>query len=225
MPTLSRAAPRTLARTLATALAFAALISACGGGAPPAGCPPCPSGQQCVAGVCQTQALPCGGKCTQDQACSDAGQCVPAQGATCPSTGCPAGYPCNGTTCALICTLNSDCARGFVCNPATNSCTQCVFNSDCSGVAGKPTCDSKKGICAQCTAAIDCSSLGPAHYCAPATDTCQAGCLVDGDCSESAGEHCDGASGTTPGRCIQCKTSASIGRTNAGCLISGVESP
>ncbi len=188
------------------ALALVLSLAACGGGGPPGqsdagGCQhnfDCGSGQGCVGGVCQ--ALPCGG-CQPDEACADSGQCVPAQGAACPHAGCPTGYSCTGTICAKPCTLDQDCGTGFVCNTGLGKCAQCTFDNQCAGVSGKPRCDSSTGSCVACTQPIDCSH---GTFCDTGSHTCKTGCLVDGDCNVATGEHCSGASGQTPGKCIQC---------------------
>jgi len=194
-------------RLLAASLVACTLL-ACGGSGQPGGNPDggqacernrdCPSGMGCVQNVCV--ALPCGG-CQPEEACSDNGTCVPAQGAPCPSAGCPAGYPCNGTVCAKPCTLDADCDKGFVCNSALGRCAQCTFNSQCAGVAGKPKCDSASGTCVACLDPIDCA---PGSFCDTPTHSCKPGCRVNSDCNQSAGERCDGATSSTPGRCIQC---------------------
>lgn len=113
------------------------------------------------------------------------------------------------------CTVNGDCDSGFVCNSQLHSCAQCTFDQQCQGVAGKTHCDGASGTCVACNANIDCVTLvGTGHYCDPG-HTCKPGCLHDADCSASTGERCDGATATTPGKCIQCKTNLDCQSTGA----------
>lgn len=199
---------------LCTALLFganASLSLGCGGGTSSGGAGggqacvhdrECPTGQQCAQGTCQ--GLPCGG-CQADQACSAGGQCVTAQGATCSdgSNSCPAGYPCNGQICAESCTVDTQCDQGTVCNSNLKSCTQCAFDAQCQTVSGKAHCDAASGACAACNVNIDCTlDVGAGHLCQ--AHACVPGCATNNDCNASNGERCAGASGTTPGKCIQC---------------------
>ena len=194
---------------LSLVLAFATFSSAfsCGGTRPSSlgGCQrdrDCPAGQGCVQNSCTP--LPCGG-CQPDEACGSDGKCAPAQGQSCANHTCPAAFPCNGSVCSKTCTVDVDCDKGYVCNSQLHSCAQCTFDKQCEGVAGKTHCDGQSGTCVACNANIDCTTaVGTGHYCDVA-HTCKAGCLRDADCNASIGETCDGAAGTTPGKCIQCK--------------------
>ncbi len=201
--------PSSLAALFAPLALATLVLAACGGGGQPGTVLPdgglacvhnfdCRSGQGCINNVCQ--ALPCGG-CQPDQACADNGTCVNAQGASCPSVGCPSGYSCNGTVCTKPCTLDADCGTGFVCNSGLKQCAQCTFDNQCAGVAGKPRCDSTSGTCVSCLNPIDCSH---GNFCNTTSHQCVPGCQVDGDCNVSIGEHCSGATASAPGQCIQC---------------------
>ena len=208
---------------LSTAALACSLVLACGGGrsATAPQCAhdrDCPVGQGCVNSLCAP--LPCAGACQPDQACGNDGKCAPAQGATCADHTCPAGYPCNGASCAKGCTLNSDCDPGSVCNSQLHSCAQCTFNNDCAGVAGKTRCDSLTGVCVACQANIDCTTaVGPDHICA--NHACVPGCQADADCNAGTGERCDGATPTSPGRCIQCKSKNDCGVGAPACDETG----
>lgn len=202
------------ARALLPALlvSLAALSAACGGGdsSSDAGAS-CTKSSQCAVGEgCDTTghcvALPCGG-CQPDQVCQDSGTCALAQGAKCPAAGCPKGYTCNkNNVCSLPCLRDRDCGDpSLVCNPNTGTCAQCVFDSQCTAVAGKPRCDPTSGNCVACLQPIDCSS---GHFCEQATHLCQTGCKASSDCNLSAGERCDGATASAPGRCVQCTADA-----------------
>ncbi len=210
-----------LSRPLA-ALACCFLF-ACGGGRP-ATTPQCqrdrdcPAGQGCINSLCAP--LPCAGACQPDQACGSDGTCTAAQGASCSNHTCPSAYPCNGTVCAKGCTLNSDCDPGSVCNSQLHSCAQCTFNADCAGVTGKTKCDSTSGICVACQANIDCTtSVGPDHICT--NHACVPGCQTDSDCNAGNGEKCDGATQTTPGRCIQCRSNSDCAVPASACDDTG----
>jgi hypothetical protein len=181
---------------------------ACGGGSPDStSCQhdfDCPSGQGCVANTCSL--LPCGG-CQPDQACSTAGTCIVAQGASCASSTCPSAYPCNAksNTCAKGCTVNAECDPGTVCNSGLAACAECTFDTDCASRAGRPRCDADHGACVQCNTDFDCvHSLGIGHYCS--AHVCAPGCATDDDCNPSNAETCDTTQ--TPGRCVQCKTNS-----------------
>ena len=197
---------------VACALALSALLAACGSGdtgGPDAGASctkssQCHVGEGCIGGHCTP--LPCGG-CQPDEVCQDSGSCAPAQGAKCPSLGCPAGFKCNKNgVCSKPCILNADCNDSrLVCNSATGTCAQCLFDTECTTVAGKPRCDSSSGNCVACLQPIDCTTaLGSGHYCDQATHTCGAGCKDNSDCNLSASERCEGATATAPGKCVQC---------------------
>ena len=162
----------------------------------------CASGEACVNGACAV--VPCGG-CQPDEACGNDNVCVKAQGASCATNTCPPAYPCNsGGVCAKPCTLNSDCDLGFTCNSDLHTCTECAFDSQCAGKAGKPVCDGASGTCVACNVNFDCTkALGSGHYCD--AHVCKPGCATTADCNASLGETCD--TSVTPGRCIQCKTS------------------
>ena len=195
-----------------SALALPGCLAGCGSdapGGPDAGASctkssQCAAGEGCISNHCTP--LPCGG-CQPDEVCQDSGTCAPAQGAGCPSAGCPAGYTCNNNhVCSKPCAVDRDCGDPkLVCNPNSGTCAQCVFDSNCASVTGKPRCDATSGNCVACLQPIDCTSaLGSGHYCDPTTHACAAGCKVNGDCNLANGERCDGATATTPGKCIQC---------------------
>lgn len=200
---------RAVVPSLALALAALAFNSgACGGDTVDPNHRPCTRSRDCLTGeACVDlfcKAVPCGG-CDVGQVCVDP-TCVPAQGATCPATGCPTGYSCSaaGNVCNKVCVVDRDCDTGTVCN--SGACVQCVFDSQCTTVAGKPRCEPTKGQCVACLEPIDCTrALGSGNYCEASTHTCAPGCKVDGDCNLSQGEICNGATATTPGKCVQCR--------------------
>ena len=208
---------------LACALAVSALLAACGSGdtgGPDAGASctkssQCGVGEGCIGGHC-TQ-LPCGG-CQPDELCQDSGSCTPAQGARCPTAGCPAGFKCNKAgVCSKPCLLDGDCGDPkLVCNSATGTCAQCIFDSQCTKVAGKPRCDSSSGNCVACLQPLDCTSaLGSGHFCDQTTHACGVGCRDTGDCDPHNSERCDGATASAPGKCVQC-TAATEAQDCAG---------
>lgn len=207
-PALPSVNSRALLPALLASVMLAALSAGCGGGdsASDAGAS-CTKASQCKVGEgCDATghcvALPCGG-CQPDQVCQDSGTCAQAQGARCPTAGCPKGYSCNKNgVCSLPCTLDRDCGDpSLVCNPNTGTCAQCVFDSQCTAASGKPRCDPTSGNCVACLQPIDCAS---GRFCEQTTHLCQTGCKQNSDCNLSAGERCDGATASAPGRCVQC---------------------
>ena len=165
----------------------------------------CPSGQGCASGACAV--VPCGGSCAADEACGTDNTCVKAQGASCASHTCPAGYPCNaGGVCARSCTLDAQCDTGFICNSALKSCAQCSNSTQCEGTKATPVCDDAgSGTCVACNVNFDCTkALGSGHFCD--AHLCKPGCKGTADCNASLGETCDTTA--TTGRCIQCKVNA-----------------
>jgi hypothetical protein len=204
-------------------LAASLLATACGDGDPPAPAPqacstalPCPLGQTCVGGTCQSD--PCGGLCAADQLCTDAGACAAAQGASCQAGLCPTGFQCTAQNlCAKSCQRDAQCGAGLVCN--ASYCVEC-FPDDtkavaCNGVAAstKPWCSG--GRCVQCRPNTrDCPSGG---FCNPASSSCVPGCRTSDDCNVGGGEHCEGATASAPGRCVQCSVSPTVTASDPGC--------
>ena len=198
-----------MVRTLAAALL--ALLAACGpkgsSGANAAGATTCtmptdcPSGQGCVNGLCQS--LACGG-CDADQVCGPSGACIAAEGAACPTAGCPTGFACTPAQfCSRSCTLDGDCrgvggGAAVYCNGDLGHCAECRFDADCPGGA-KKVCDAGTGKCVGCTSGKDC---GAGNYCEPGSKVCKPGCLETADCAPSL--RCVGATASAPGRCVQC---------------------
>jgi hypothetical protein len=209
-------------------LAAALSLSACSsnGGPPtsPDGGQICSQPAECGVGrTCNADhicvPLPCGGLCTPTQACTDSGTCVAAQGAICPTAGCPTGYLCNSKgVCGKQCTRDTECTP-LVCDTNTTTCVQCKFDDTqdpaCNSVSGSPWC--YLGTCRACRPGK--SDCGDDSYCDTATFACIPGCLVNGDCNVGGGEHCEGAVGTTPGHCVQCTVSATVTSTDPGCNI------
>lgn len=204
---------RSVSRALAFALSAALVVACSNEETPPDGTPQactstvdCPSGQACKDKQCVT--LPCDGRCTDNQACVN-NQCKQADGLDCRASSsiCPKGYLCAADgACHRNCAGDEDCTTaGFrSCNPEAGFCGECTFGSDCADPA-KRFC---LGALAQCVGCVDNSSClvegSPAgKYCDEETRTCKPGCTTVNDCP--SGQRCEGAAGSTPGRCVECK--------------------
>ena len=175
---------------------------------------PCPVGE-----LCNETKDSCGdcvvdGDCDDGVDCTDdtcvAGGCVyTANNENCPDDG----VFCNGTE---FCDLKADCMStgdpcmaGELCNESTDTCGECIFDSDCDDgisctddgcVAGTCVYDVNNANCPDdglfcngtesCDAVLDCVSSGDpcggGELCDESTDTCGE-CLVDGDCNDGVG--------------------------------------
>jgi hypothetical protein len=77
------------------------------------------------------------------------------------------------------CESNLQCSEpNRVCNQESNSCVQCVVDTDCYNLIGQPSCDPQLdprcslkcngvGVCEQCGSDQDCASCPPYQVCAP----------------------------------------------------------
>ncbi len=126
------------------------------------------------------------------------------------------------------CTSDKQCSSlGKVCDPLTNTCTDCLFdlhckttehcvgqlctpfvacgNSlDCKAVKGKPICDVQIKECVVCVAGSDCKPTADcvAHMCVPYQS-----CKNSKDCKGDT--VCD----TSKGRCVQCLADNDCGKS------------
>jgi hypothetical protein len=90
-----------------------------------------------------------------------------------------------------------------VCDPNRNRCVACLTYQDCGG---NGVCDTASGTCVECLAGADCTTPAAA-VCNTGTNTCEATCTRDADCSRF-----DGTNGTSTapvcntmtGACVQC---------------------
>jgi len=85
-----------------------------------------------------------------------------------------------------------------VCNPATNSCVECVGKTDC--VDPTPACDTATNVCVECTDSPDCKDSAK-PLCDKAAKKCVA-CLQQSDCNTAAASKCDA------GTCKPCTADA-----------------
>jgi len=85
-----------------------------------------------------------------------------------------------------------------VCNPATNSCVQCVGKTDCA--VPTPACDTATNACVECTDSPDCTDSAK-PLCDKAAEKCVA-CLQQSDCNTAAASKCDA------GTCKPCTADA-----------------
>jgi len=85
-----------------------------------------------------------------------------------------------------------------VCNPATNSCVECVDPSQCA--APKPACDATTNTCVECTGNTDCKDAAK-PFCDTTAEKCVA-CLQQSDCKGPAASKC------SAGACAPCTTDA-----------------
>jgi hypothetical protein len=141
----------------------------------------CGSAQGCAAGVQ-----------TNQDTCNASGTCVDQGTINCGVYACNgAGLICN-TSCAVV----GDCASGFVCKPATNTCVQCVTDPDCPmGQA----CDGATNTCKldlgqTCSQANQCAG----GFCAPEGVCCNTAC--SGTCQTCA------PPGGSAGTCVDVPT-------------------
>ena len=91
---------------------------------------------------------------------------------------CDGGKVCQGQGECVICTQDSHCTGGNVCDTATNTCVACNADKDCSG---SQVCDVPTHTCVACNADTDCSG---SQVCDVPTHTCVA-CNADSDCGGS----------------------------------------
>lgn len=115
----------------------------------------CPSGENCVQGVCEARAPSC------------------PSGIACPSAGtCPCGYACVDLCCVPQCSAdllccNTTCPSGYTCGPY--GCCVRVFTG-CSGPCSAPS---------DCLTGCTCSG----GKCVEAVGTCSGNCTTNSDCA------------------------------------------
>lgn len=76
------------------------------------------------------------------------------------------------------CCRDCECPYGTKCDSTSNSCVECLSDSDCTEY-GKYTCHSTRHICVNCENNQDCGG----KVCDPTTFTCK-GCVSNADCPE-----------------------------------------
>lgn len=123
--------------------------------------------------------------------------------------------PCNGAcepptpvcdpasdTC-VECLAEADCAgnvKGSVCDTASNKCVECTRKADCTGNAKGPICDTAAHACVECLGRADCASKAGKPACDTSTNTCVQ-CTAATDCVATASTPlCD----TAANRCVAC---------------------
>jgi hypothetical protein len=135
----------------------------------------CPSGKQCISGLCVADGCSYSYQCPAGDVCAN-GACVPGCGASSP---CPSGYTCTNGACEPDtqnpqCSAQKPCPTGEICGPngiCTDSCTansQCASDEICDGTAHvcvpdptpKPGCSATK----PCPAPQACEADGFCHY-------------------------------------------------------------
>jgi Cys-rich repeat protein len=163
----------------------------------------------------------------------------------CGAASCTAELPfCKSLTSCVACLADRDCSNEQRCDPATNTCKECVSNSHCLGdtntcISGVCTCGATAdNICADptpyCNTAGECVACRndahcPGQYCDLTTSTCVP-CTANSHCTYStntctsnackcgANEACSGA---TPkcknGTCVACSVATDCFGTTPVC--------
>jgi hypothetical protein len=102
-----------------------------------------------------------------------------------------------------------------VCDPASNTCVQCLTGTDCKDSA-KPACNAATHTCVECTKSTDCADAAkPA--CDTATNRCVV-CVGNADCKDAAKPFCDKAGA----QCVACLKQADCTSATASACSAGV---
>ncbi|MDF2693739.1 MAG: putative internalin, partial [Labilithrix sp.] len=120
--------------------------------------------------------------------------------------GCPANLHCSSTDATVgscdKCLTDAHCMNPTPVCSATNECTPCTADTDCTGKAAGELCvldGTLAGACVQCTAANKRACIGTSPACDETTGKCVA-CVTDNDCADPARKRCD----TTAHICVAC---------------------
>jgi hypothetical protein len=170
---------------------------------------------------CQPNSTQCAGKFGVRNICSNSSECVQCTGngecaldpnkSHCDATGLCAG--CRGDSDCSGVTGKHSCAGG---NGNNGRCVECQDNQDCNGNVNGPTCNTATNTCVQCLLDTDCGSASAsrcvANRCQPCVNDvggAHCGHITSGSTMLGV---CDVSAGPSAGVCVQC-----TGKQRAAC--------